>query len=154
MVWQYIPELRIEAYYWHLRHGTSLTIDGYRVPVPKHWYVHYVLPNDVMLIDLNSGDSITVRTSSQPKGLTLATWEALISRPLLGGAMKVLGRKQLQAGGETIVCIERNIETEAVHLYPIECRSESALEVTFRPYVSSKKSTDMFYSLLQQLQKL
>ncbi len=68
--------------------------------------------------------------------------------------MKVLGRKQLQFGGETMVCVERNPDMDAVHLSPIECRSGSALEVTFHPYVFfTKRHNEMFYSLLQQVHK-
>jgi hypothetical protein len=71
------------------------------------------------------------------------------------GTTKVVGRRELRVSGETILCIEMNLDTKAVRLYPIECRSENALEVSFVPYVFSSKDHDqMFYSLLQQVQKL
>ena len=71
------------------------------------------------------------------------------------GSTKILGRRELNVSGETTLCIEKNLDTKAVRLYPIECRSESALQVTFQPYLFSAKDHDqMFYSLLQQVQKL
>jgi hypothetical protein len=71
------------------------------------------------------------------------------------GSTRILGRKELQVSGERVLCVEKNVETKAVRLYPIDCRSETALEVTFVPYVFSAKDHDqMFYSLLQQIQKL
>jgi hypothetical protein len=71
------------------------------------------------------------------------------------GSMKILGRKELQVSGERILCVEKDVETKAVRLYPIDCRSETALEITFVPYLFSTKDHDqMFYSLLQQIQKL
>jgi hypothetical protein len=152
---QFIPVHRIEAIYWHARHGTSIEVGSYRFPVPKQWYVDQYSPNDVMLIDLNTGDGITVRTSSGPSRLTLPAWETLNSRPTRNGSAKILGRRELQVGGETILCIEKNLDTKATRLYPIECRSENALEVSFLPYLFSTKDHDqMFYSLLQQVQKL
>jgi len=151
----FIPVHRIEAVYWHVRHGTSIEVGSYRFPVPKQWYVSYYSANDVMLVDLNTGDGITVRTSSGPNRLTLSAWEALTRHPMRDGSMKLLGRRELQVGGETILCIEKNFDTKAIRLYPIECRSENALEVSFLPYLFSTKDHDqMFYSLLQQVQKL
>ncbi len=71
------------------------------------------------------------------------------------GSAKILGRRELQVSGETILCIEKNLDTKAVRLYKIDCRSENALEVSFLPYLFSAKDHDqMFYSLLQQVQKL
>jgi hypothetical protein len=154
-VLQFIPVRRIEAYYWHLRHGTSMTIGGYRFPVPKHWYVDSISASDVLLVNLNTGDSIMVLTSSGPHRIALAAWEALTSRPIANASTSVLGRKEFQVSGETIVCIEKNLDSKAVRLYPIECRLESALEVTFQPYLFSTKDHDqMFYSMLQQVRRL
>ena len=108
-----------------------------------------------MLVDLNSGDGVTVRMSSMPGRSTLATWETLISHPIGDASTRVLARKELQVSGERILCVETNLDTKAARLYPIECRSESALEVTFQPYIFSAKDHDqMFYSLLEQVQKL
>jgi hypothetical protein len=151
---RFVPVHRIEAFCWHVRHGTAVEVGRYRFPVPKQWYVDHYSANDVMLVDLNTGDGITVRTSSGPNRSTLPAWEALISRPMQDGT-KLLGRRELQVGGETMLCIEKNLDTKAVRLYPIECRSENALEVSFLPYLFSAKDHDqMFYSLLQQVQKL
>ena len=155
LVLQFIPVRRIEAYYWHLRHGNSVEVAGYRFPVPRQWYVEQRSANDVMIVDLNTGDGITVRRGSVPGGSTLATWDTLTSLPVRDGSTKVLARRELQVSGETMLCVEKNLETKALRLYPIQCRSESALEVTFNPYVFSAKDHDqMFYSLLQQAQKL
>lgn len=154
-VLRFVPVHRIEAYYWHLRHGNSIEVGGYRFPVPRQWYVDQHSANDVLLVDLNTGDGITVRASSLPGRSALSTWEGLVAHPMRDGSTKVLGRRELHVNGETILCVETNLDTKALRLYPIQCRSESALEVTFDPYVFSAKDHDpMFYSLLQQVQKL
>jgi hypothetical protein len=151
----FIPVRRIEAFYWHWRHGTSIDVGSYRFPVPKQWYVTDLSTDDFLLVDLDNGDSISVRMSPRPGRFTLAAWEALITRPMLDGNTKILGRKELQISGETILCVEKNLDTKAVRIYPIECRSESALEVTFHPNIlATTDHNQMFYSLLQQVQKL
>ncbi len=150
-----VPVRRIETYYWHLRHGNSIEVGRYRFPVPKQWYVESLSANDVMLVDLNTGDGIMLRMSSIPSRSTLGAWDALMSRPAADGSMKVLGRKELQINGEKVLCVEKDLDTKALRLYPIECRSEGALEVGFLPYLFDVKDHDQtFYSLLQQLQKL
>ena len=150
----FIPARKIDAYYWHIRHGTSVRVGRYRFPAPKQWYVERQSADDVLLVDLNTGDSISVRMTAWPKQSTLAAWSALTSRPTPDGGTKILELRGLQVGGEVMVCIEKNIDTKALRLYPIECRSDGALEVTFEPYLLSAKDHDhMFYSLLQQIQR-
>ncbi len=145
---RFIPVRHLETYYWHLRHGNSVDVGRYRFPVPKQWYVDSFSANDVLLANLNSGDGIAVRISSAP-GVTLGVWDAVSSRTTLDG-MKIVGRRELQINGEKVLCVEKKM----VRMYPISCRSESGLEVTFVPYLFSAKDHDqMFYSLLQQLQK-
>jgi hypothetical protein len=93
--------------------------------------------------------------SSGASGSTLPAWDALNSRPMPDGSTKILDRRELQVNGETVLCVEKNLDTKSVRLYPIECRSEGALEVTFQPnLVTAKDHDQMFYSLLQQLRKL
>jgi hypothetical protein len=152
---EFIPTQHIETYYWHLRHGNSVEVGSYRFPVPRQWYVESFSANDVLLVNLNTRDSIAVRLISVPGRSTLGAWDALVSLPDRDGNTKILVRKELQINGETVLCVERNFDTKSVRLYPIECRSEDALEVTFQPSVFSAKDHDhIFYSLLQQLQKI
>ena len=35
----YAHRVRTAAWFWHLRHGTTLSIGNYVVPVPSNWYV-------------------------------------------------------------------------------------------------------------------
>jgi hypothetical protein len=94
-------------YYWHVRYGNSVEVGRYRFPVPKQWYVVSNSTNDVLLVDLNTGDGIAVRPSSASDRFTLASWEALMSRSMADGSTKILGRKELQVGGERILALRR-----------------------------------------------
>jgi hypothetical protein len=93
----FIPVRRIEAFYWHWRHGTFVEIGTYRFPVPKQWYVDHVSADDFLIADLNTGDAISVRMNTRNRA-TLSAWEALTIHPMPDGNMKILGRKELQVG--------------------------------------------------------
>jgi hypothetical protein len=101
-------------------------------------------------VDLQSGDGILVQqmhTSKRPT--TLAAWSDLVSRPT--DDMKVRGRRELHIGKETILCLEEDFDLKKLHMYPISCRSDGALEVSFTPsFAHGGNRNEAFYSLLQQ----
>lgn len=145
----FVPVHRIEAFFWHLRHGTSVVVGDYRFPAPNGWYIENLSQNDVVMFDLQSGDSIDVKHVQRPKQLTLAAWSDLTSKPTAD--MKVTARRELHIGNEKILCLEEDFDMKKAHIYPISCRSEGALEVSFTPFLASGKSRDeAFYLLLQQ----
>lgn len=149
----FVPIRRIEAFVWHLRHGISVDVGSYRFPVPKKWYVESLAPDDILLVDLQNGDGIGVRLIKvQPdRRITLPVWARLEEQSPIGSDMKVTARKELRIGSEEFLCLEKDYDLKKLHLYPIECRSEGGLEVSFTPYLASGMNhNDAFYSLLQQ----
>jgi hypothetical protein len=142
---------RIEAFVWHLRHGISVEVGSYCFPAPKRWYVESVASDDVLLVDLQSGDSIGVQLNERTKRTRLPVWARLQEQPTIDGNIRVTGRKELHIGSEEFLCFEKDFDLKKLHLYPIECRSEGGLEVSFTPYLASGMNRkDEFYSLLQQ----
>ena len=162
-------EVRIKATIWHLRHGNTIDVGQYRVPVPRQCYVEH-LSDAVMLIDLNTGDGIFVYTSGLPKGRTLSSWADLVSRASATSATtKTTRQRNFNITGETFLCIEQEVappgdqlfhpQTDPGpmlgHLYPIQCLSDGGLEVSFQSYPGVGRMHDAaFYSLLQRVQKL
>jgi hypothetical protein len=145
---------RVEAFFWHLRHGSTVEIGDYRFPAPREWFVERNSPTNVLLTDLNTGDAIGVRIG-RPSPIPLTEWAKLLGPPIVGDNIKVLSRRELQAGDETLLCVERDWDTGELHLFPITCRSQRGFEVEFTPYLSSGRDhNEYFYSLLQQTQKL
>ena len=154
LLWPYIPVHRIEAYVWHLRHGNSIDIGQYRVPVPKQWYVWPMernsLETGVIMTDLNSGDVISVDTN----GLTLSAWSDLMKRSLASKTLKATGQRSFSIRGEKFLCIEQDWDEKFVHYYPIQCQSDGGLEVHFQSYPGvGRKHDAAFYSLLQRIQR-
>jgi hypothetical protein len=110
-------------------------------------------PTDVLLIDLNAGDALEVRTDQSTR-MSLAMWANLLTRPIAGQDLKSVGRNELQIGDEKVVCIEQDLDTGKLHLFPVPCRSERGLEVHFLPYVfTGRDHNEHFYSMLRQAQK-
>jgi hypothetical protein len=149
VLWPYTPVPRIEAYIWHLRHGNTIEVGQYRVPVPKQWYVEHISANDMMLIDLNTGD--VIRAGIDPVGLTLSKWSDLNSRM---STMETTGQRDFHISGEKFLCFEQDLDAKSARLYPIQCRSDGGLEVNFVPYLGvGRKHDAAFYSLMQRIQK-
>lgn len=161
-------EVRIKAYIWHLRHGNTIDVGQYRVPVPKQWYVEH-LSDTVMLIDLNTGDGIFVDPRGLPKGRSLSSWADLVGRASATSAtMQTTRQRNFNISGETFLCIEQEVAPPGQlshpqtdpgpklgHLYPIQCLSDGGLEVDFQSYFGVGRMHDAaFYSLLQRVQKL
>jgi hypothetical protein len=149
----FVPVRRIEAFVWHLRHGTSVEVGSYRFPAPKTWYVESLEPYGIFLLDLQNGDAIEVQlVKVQPnRRITLPVWARLEEQPTIDGNIKVTARKELHIGSEEFLCFEKDFDLKKLHLYPIECRSEGGLEVSFTPYFGSGMNrNETFYSLLQQ----
>ena len=149
-----IPIHRVQAYYWHVVHGTSIEFAGYRLPVPREWFVERQSPTDLMLIDLKTGDSISVTPVPWVKQ-PLTSWVQAISRPTRDGMTKILGQREIEISNEAVVCLEQDVNLKQMHLYPIQCRSARGLEIRFTPQpVSGRKNVQKFYSLMQQIRKL
>jgi hypothetical protein len=143
---------RVEAFFWHVRHGNVVEVGNYQFPAPKQWSVERNSPTNVLLIDLDTGDAIGVRIGrSSP--ISLAAWAELL-RPVAGEKIKILGQRELQVGDETVLCVERDWDRGELHLFPITCRSKRGLEVDFNPYLSSgRDNNEHFYSLLKQAKR-
>jgi hypothetical protein len=102
-----IPVHRVEAYVWHLRHGNFVGIGNVRFPVPKHWYVKSESPNDVLLVNLDNGDSVSMWLNKQPKAATLAVWSRLQERSLDHNT-QITAKREISLAGETLLCMEHD----------------------------------------------
>lgn len=150
----FIPIYRIEAWFWHLRHD-SVDVGQYRVPVPKHWYVLNNSPDLVLLVDLDSGDTISMDRDIFLRTLSLSAWSNFTLHPPSGIKTRSTGQRTFRISGEKFLCIEQDDDVEVVHLYPIQCHSEGGLDVRFQPAIKVARSHNAtFYELLQRIQKL
>jgi hypothetical protein len=150
----FIPVHRIEAYFWHIRHGNSIEVGGFICPALREWYVERISSDDVMMVNLKTGDGINVAKTANASQSSLAVWSQIMSRPAVGNGIRTRGRREIQLGGDPFVCIEQEFDVEVSRFYPIDCRSSGALELRFTPNPARGRERDeVFYSLLAQTRK-
>src|SRR6185437_4538155 len=150
---RFIPVTRIGAFVWHLRHGMWIDVGSYRFPAPKRWYVQQDSAAGVMLVDMKTGDVIQVSTG-RPLLVPLSMWAERVARPVVGIPTRTVGRRELQVGDESVLCIERDWDAGKLQLFSINCRFERGFEVEFTPHISGEADKEQFYSMLAQTRKL
>jgi hypothetical protein len=149
-----MPVHRIEAYFWHIRHGNSIEVGGFIFPAPREWNVESFSVDDVMMVNLKTGDGIYVAKTANASQSSLAVWSQIMSRPAPGNSARTRGRREIQIGGDALVCIEQELDIGVSRFYPIDCRSSGALELRFIPNPAwGKERDEVFYSLLGQTRK-
>jgi len=60
----YRHRIRIEAWFWHLRHGEAVAIGGYAIPVPRNWYVSDMGLETETLVRLDAQETARPRPSN------------------------------------------------------------------------------------------
>ena len=145
----FAPGSRITAFFWHLRYGTTVDVGVYRFPAPKQWYVQKFSSRDVLLFNLENGDTIQLMDTRGPNRLTLPKWSEVTSKPSVD--TKVTGQRALRIENENVLCVEKDVDMKNSHMFAVSCRSEGALEILFTSFRKSRESgNEAFYSMLQQ----
>jgi len=157
---------QIRAVTWHMLHGDSATVDGYRIRVPSGWFVEQHSPSDAQWWDGTTGDSIWFYSSPKSPHFTLGLWsqaETRSTRP----ENPVVGRRELQVQGKSFLCFEHdyllalptaqsgNILKQTTHLPSIDCKSSGALDAMFfgGMHAAPQHGYQDFYSVLSSIQK-
>jgi hypothetical protein len=148
-----VPVHRVEAYVWHLRHGNFVTAGHFRFPVPEHWHVEVISQDMVMLVNLDNGDGVLLRSEKPPKGFTLARWSEL--QTTSSPERSIRATRELNVEGERVLCIERDDDLTRFKMHSIQCRAETGLDIMFTPNLSlDSEGSGRFYALLSHVQKM
>src|SRR5689334_3493384 len=68
----YYERIRIGAWVWHLRQGTTTTVGGYVIPAPRNWYVEDLGNGTQLLVRLDTDDQTpTQRVKSHASMLVM-----------------------------------------------------------------------------------
>ena len=128
---------------WHVLHGDSLSVAGYRIAVPSQWFVEQFAANDAHLLNARTGEAIWLRSLPKPSMFTLAAWTDFVQNQMNDVGNPIIGRSELSVAGEPFVCFERdfqgnvpagasdNSSPEAGNLPSVECNSAGLLDVMF-----------------------
>lgn len=155
---------RIEAKVWHWRHGYSLYVGDYQIPVPDHWLVLDTESESMATLvnthvkraqdPFSRTSVITVSyTASPPRDLD--AWASLSRQMIEREGVSDVEGKTLRAGDETIVCLG-GLELRALVHVPslsavsLECRSSGRLSLGFS---GPESGLTEFYSIASQIQE-
>ena len=152
---------------WHVLHGDSLAVAGYRIAVPSQWFVEQLASDDAHLLNARTGETIWLRSLPKPSMFTLAAWSDFVQSQMNDVGNPIIGRSELSVAGEPFVCFERDSQVnepaetsdisspQTSHLPSVECNSAGLLEVMFFAGTHAPPPHDYseFYSLMGSIEK-
>lgn len=152
---------------WHVLHGDSLSVAGYRIAVPSQWFVEQLASDDARLLNARTGEAIWLRVLPKPSMFTLAAWSDFVQNQMNDVGNPIVGRSELSVAGEPFVCFERDLQVDAPsgtsanpspqagHLPSVECNSAGFLDVMFFAGRQAPPAHDYseFYSLIASIEK-
>jgi len=162
----YRYRLCIRAVAWHVLHGDSITLTGYRIGVPNRWFAEHDTSPDAYLWNSRTGESIWFHSSPKPPTFTLALWSDLEQR-LNDPKNPIVDKRELRVADEPFVCFEKDLAVavplasskpvieRTVHMPSVWCRSGTPLDVTFFGGMRAVPRHDYaeFYSIMSSIQK-
>lgn len=138
----YAQRVRIGAWVWHYRHGTSLGVGSYVVPVPANWFVEDLDNGNQLLVRLDTADTISTRQLKAHAGIMVLSGKPMTSEGMdrlqsiettslkQNGAAVV--QRDFSINGEIISCLSSNAkatgiyDTEPIHW---NCKSFGGLQI-------------------------
>ena len=167
----YAKRYQLAAKFWHWRHGNSMAMGNYEVPVPEHWFISD--QNHVAFTMMNTAPNlprdhkfhttavVTVFPFRQraigPDGL--AFWLSLQRQRLARDEVESVEEKTLNFGGESITCIggrelkailrgnPNHLETDIISR---NCMSQRGLNILFVGEPSDLQSFNAFVSQIRR----
>jgi hypothetical protein len=164
----YTRRYQIAAKLWHWRHGNTVTLGKYKIPVPEGWLINSAPAGLTAFILVNTAPAryrdrkfhapaVINFASFQPIGTSrLDSWLTDERQRLEREGVKAVTERTLHLADETVVCIGGNelremikgagVDTDVISLH---CKSDGGLDVLF---VGDPTDVD-FYTLLAQVAK-
>ena len=152
---------------WHVLHGDSLSVAGYRIAVPSQWFAERLASDDARLLNTRTGEVIWLQSLPKPSTFTLAAWSDFFQNQMNDARNPIIGRAEFSVAGEPFVCFERDLEVNLPegasanpsprtgHLPSAECNSAGLLDVMFfaGTHTARRRDYSEFYSLMASIEK-
>jgi hypothetical protein len=112
----YRHHIGIETWLWHLRHGNSVNVGNYIVPVPENWYVESQSDGSQLLVRTDTAQPVTAKRAWIHASILLLPEAPLKIEDLHrlssleAGSLKQHGvepvsQRSFDVAGETISCV-------------------------------------------------
>jgi hypothetical protein len=153
----------ISAKLWHWRHGNSVQITGYIIPVPQDWRVVLDKHNSLVVSHIRGAATVSFDKSS-PAYLTssekLENWESLTKESFQRTGVEPSARS-LRIGGDPAVCVTGDVRFSASRSIPsltssndVIIRADCAAIGSFTAMFTGKRSMlPAFYHLVDGIVK-
>jgi hypothetical protein len=149
----FFPIYRAEALWWHLRHGHTIQVGEFRVPVPTEWYVSSFEAGpsqEVELVNTKGGRALWAtidisEQSSQHQNQDLDELARLRQRSMGNLGVHVTDLRQLPIGGVGGFCVDGETAMAGLPVRNISCRWRTGFSVE---YIGSPLKAPSLYSIL------
>ena len=152
---------------WHVLHGDSLSLEGYRIALPSQWFAERLASNDAYLLNTRTGEAVWLQALPKPSMFTLTAWRDFVQNQMDDARNPIIGRMELSVAGEPFVCFERDFEVNlpasasanpspgTSDLPAVECNSAGRLDVMFfaGTHAALRHDYSEFYSLMASIEK-
>jgi hypothetical protein len=169
----YAKRYQLAAKLWHWRHGYSVTMGNYEVPVPGHWLItnqadgDFTLMNTAPTLPKDAKFHTTTVITIFPLRIRaigndgLNSWLSLKRQWLEREGVKSLEERKLNLSDAAIVCIGGSELKDAIlrdklrafdtDIISLECRSTDDLSILF---VGEPSDLQPFYAFVSQIRRL
>jgi len=156
----YLPIYRIEAWAWHWRHGNSIQVGEFTVPVPNAWGVERSEigggTQEVQLVNTKGGKPFwaTVTITEEPvwrRNIVSEDFASSRRRRMESLGIHVRDTRQLLIGGVSGLCLDGETAMIGIPVRNISCYLGTSLSVE---YIGSSLTAPSFYSILDGISKV
>ncbi len=151
----YTRRLGVEAQMWHWGHGDSISLDGYKIPVPKGWLVTDLGRRSLHMIDTTargawgSGvpSALAVAIGERPHP-DIGAWASSERRLLQRDCVPFTVQPPVRMGMTSVVCLRKTASGPSPGQggpVDLNCISEEGLTFGF---IGSQTEVPRFYSII------
>ncbi len=154
----HLPIYRIMAWAWHWKHGNSIQVGEFTVPVPNEWGVERFdvggATQEVQLAYTKggqpSGAIITITEESWRKNVVLADYVSSRQRMMANLGIHITDTRQLVINGIAGSCLDGETAMMGTPVRNISCYLGTTLSIE---YFGSPLEASAFYSILDGISK-
>jgi len=153
----FLPVYRIQAWAWHWRHGNSIQVGDFRVPVPNEWLVQHVetgMTQEVRLANTKGPKPfwavITITEDQRPKNGVAADWTSSRRRMMENTGIHVTDTRDVVIDGVPGSCLEGETAMAGIPVRNISCHLGASFSLE---YIGGSLKAPSFYSILNGISK-
>lgn len=154
----YLPIYRIEAWVWHWKHGNSIQVGEFTVPVPNEWGVkRFDVGGGTQVVQLVNTKgrkpfwaTITITEEPWRRNIVLADFATSRRRMMENLGIHVTDTRQLVIDGIAGFCLDGETAMTGTPIRNISCDLGTSLSME---YIGSSRTAPSFYSILDGISK-